>query len=118
MVDRLCHTIEEQACADTACEEHRKPRGVVIFRSAALRAKSDTAILAEEQVDDEDSPGVLASDVEPGEIDPDPQLPGGELSIGLLGHHHRPHGKANDDSQGDDRDHWVEGQVRPPQPRR
>ena len=85
MVDRLCHTIEEQASADTACEEHRKPRCVVIFRSAALRAKSDTAILAEEQVDDEDSPGVLAADVEPGAVDSHPQLPSSKLCISLLG---------------------------------
>ena len=55
----------------------------------------------------------LSADVKPGEVEADPGLPEGELLAGLLGPHHGPRHKPQDQQQGGEGDHRVEGELHP-----
>ena len=80
VIHALSHSIEEQACADTASEQHGEPGHVVVLGLAVVRTQPDVAVVHVHN-DDEYEPRVLGTDVQPREIVSDSSLnKGGDIS--------------------------------------
>ena len=67
MIYGFGNTIEEEADADTAREEHEEPGDVVVFGLVIILAQFDVGILGKVEPDEEDCPNILRADVQPRE---------------------------------------------------